>query len=558
MGLLWEGKRQAMMKHIKEWEMKGISGAVAGIFFAFLLVPVLILLGTSFAGERGFTLAHYREILGEKGFLQALRNSALLSSVSAAAATALAFVLAYTIQYTNVPKGLKYFVRLTALIPALIPAVTYGAAAAYLLEPHSFAGLLLGYTICALPAAFVLMYHSMESIDRKFMVVSRIMGDTPLRTFLEMVCRPFLGSFAASVIQCFTFCFADYGISAAAGGNIQTAAVVVWREMMGGGPNAGRGAAAAAILLIPSVMNVGLLYYLGQHSVPGGSYFSEEIRPGRIRDISCGLLSCLILAPVVCMTAVILVVPLTEGQPGQLHFTAKYISETFSDPSLRRACGNSLLTAALSALIGSLTAYGAALAAKRSGLGGRLKGAVESTALAAHAVSGVTMGAAFLLAFSGTPLEDTWLLLAVCNAVLFFPVPYKMMKSSLAGMNASWEPTALLMGDTWLETVVRVVTPNAMLALLRAFSYCFVNAVTAVNAAVFIAGARTMVITTEINVLQEQMRFHEIFALSLLALTVNLAVGSVPWYLEMHRKHAGESERLVKNPHTAAGRRIDW
>ena len=34
----------------------------------------------------------------------------------------------------------------------------------------------------------------------------------------------------------------------------------------------------------------------------------------------------------------------------------------------------------------------------------------------------------------------------------------------------------MLMGDTWLKTIVRVVTPNAMGTILEVFSYYFVNA----------------------------------------------------------------------------------
>ncbi|MCE2604293.1 iron ABC transporter permease, partial [Pseudomonas aeruginosa] len=76
--------------------------------------------------------------------------------------------------------------------------------------------------------------------------------------------------------------------------------------------------------------------------------------------------------------------------------------------------------------------------------------------------------------------------------------PYLMMKNSLSKMNASWETTAMLMGDNWLKTIARVVTPNAAASLLGVFSYYFINAMVTVSAVIFIAGARTMVITTKI------------------------------------------------------------
>lgn len=36
-------------------------------------------------------------------------------------------------------------------------------------------------------------------------------------------------------------------------------------------------------------------------------------------------------------------------------------------------------------------------------------------------------------------------------------------------MNASWETTARLMGDSWVKTILRVVTPNAWPTILQVF-----------------------------------------------------------------------------------------
>ncbi len=81
----------------------------------------------------------------------------------------------------------------------------------------------------------------------------------------------------------------------------------------------------------------------------------------------------------------------------------------------------------------------------------------------------------------------------------------------------------MLMGDSWIKTIVRVVTPNAVSSILEVFSYYFVNAMVTISAVIFIAGARTMVITTKIKELQHYAKFNEIFVLSLLILFTNLA-----------------------------------
>ena len=102
-----------------------------------------------------------------------------------------------------------------------------------------------------------------------------------------------------------------------------------------------------------------------------------------------------------------------------------------------------------------------------------------------------------------------------------------MMKNSLSKMNESWETTAMLMGDSWVKTIVRIVTPNAGYTILEVLSYYFVNAMVTISAIIFIAGPHTMVITTKIKELQHYAKFDDIFALSLLLLVTNAAVKGI-------------------------------
>ena len=135
----------------------------------------------------------------------------------------------------------------------------------------------------------------------------------------------------------------------------------------------------------------------------------------------------------------------------------------------------------------------------------------------------MVLGVAYLFLFPGTPLQNTLLLMVLCNIVHYFSTPYLMMKNSLLKMNSGWETTAMLMGDSWGRTIIRVVTPNALVSLLEVFSYYFINSMVTISALVFIAGARTMVLTTKIKQLQYINKFNEVFVLSLLILATNLS-----------------------------------
>ena len=227
-----------------------------------------------------------------------------------------------------------------------------------------------------------------------------------------------------------------------------------------------------------------------------------------------------------------------DGQNG-ITFSnyAEHVRAVFEDNTLFGVYTNSLMVAVITALAGTLLSYGAALVTARSTVSGKIKSTIESIALVTNTIPGMVIGLAYLFAFTGTSLQNTFAILIICNIVHFFSTPYLMMKNSLSKMNASWETTAMLMGDNWIKTIMRVVTPNAVSTLLEVFSYYFVNAMVTVSAVIFLAGARTMVITTKIKELQYFNKYNEIFVLSLLILLTNL-IGR-----ELFRKLAEASRR---------------
>ena len=121
-----------------------------------------------------------------------------------------------------------------------------------------------------------------------------------------------------------------------------------------------------------------------------------------------------------------------------------------------------------------------------------------------------------------------------------------MMKNSLSKMCASWETTAMLMGDNWFKTIIRVVTPNAKFTIMEVFSYYFINAMVTISAVIFIVGARTMVITTKIKELQHYAKFDDIFTLSLLILATNLIVKGIFAFISKNQEKK-ERKEVIKN-----------
>ena len=202
----------------------------------------------------------------------------------------------------------------------------------------------------------------------------------------------------------------------------------------------------------------------------------------------------------------------------------EHIYAVFKDPQLLHVLKNTLLMAFGSAVLGTLFTYAAALISERSHIGKYKCKSLDALSLITNTIPGMVIGIAYLFIFSGTPLQNTMPLLIVCNVIHFFSTPYLMLKESLGKMNASFETTAKLMGDSCLQTIVRIITPNARYSLIEVFSYYFINSAVTVSAIIFIAGAHTMVITTKIKELQYLAKFNEVFVLSFMLFAVNLTV----------------------------------
>lgn len=356
---------------------------VTGALFAlFLVYPTVRLLLKSILSENGMTMEFYHSVLTQKGFLKALENSFLIAGVSALLTTGLAFFLAYTIHYTNINAKFKKGSEKAAVLPMFLPTLTYGFAIIYsfgkqgfltklfgrqLFDIYGFNGLLIGYIIYTLPVSFLLIHNTMGYIDKKFMIVSRIMGDNRVSTFMMTIFRPLAGTLMASFIQSFFLCFTDFGIPASVGGKFEVIASVLYSQMLGSVPDFHKGSVVAVMMLLPSIVSIALLRYLEKYNVRYQKISVMELPKNRGRDWLCGIGSGLIILGVLSIFAVIFIVPFVQDWPYQTGFSMEHFRAVFQDAGLMGVYKNSLYVALLTAVFGTLVAYGSALITAQEG-----------------------------------------------------------------------------------------------------------------------------------------------------------------------------------------------
>lgn len=520
-------------------ELKVLYILITLTLAAILLYPLgCVLFQSVLTKEGGIGLTNYTSLLSQSSFWTALANSFTVSGISAAIATLMAFFCAYGLHFTRIRPGVKKVIQIIVLLPLFLPSITYGFAVIYsfgrlglisqLIAPppfsiYGFWGLLIADVIYTLPPAFLILYNAFFYVARNFITVSKLMGDGPWQTFYMTAVRPVVGSLLSAFILSFFLSFTDFGIPVSIAGEYEVIATQLYTTMMGAIPNFGEGAVIAMAMLVPSVASVVMLRWVDRFNFRYNKISKAEVSTNAFRDALYLLYYALISLALLSVFVVMFVVPFVKQWPYQPYFTLDVITRIVSDSSIWQVYEHSIGVALVSAAVGTIFCYAAALVKARSQLPLWCQTTMDSFAMITNTVPGMVLGIGFLFAMSGTPLANTFTILVLANLVHFFTTPYMMATSALSKMNAGWETTGALMGDSWIKTVSRVIVPNSLPTLLQMFQYFFVSAMVTISAVVFLTGARTMLLTTKIKELQYFEKFEEIFVLSLLVFLTNVA-----------------------------------
>lgn len=528
-------------------ELKLIFVLLILLFGIFLFYPLILIVLKAFQFDGSFTLSHFSHLITTEQFSNSLINSFKVSGLSALVSVLLGFFLAYAIHFTDISKTLKKIINLAATLPMLIPTITYGFAIIYSFgnqglitkllgfqsfNLYGFNGLLIGYVIYTLPVAFTLIKNTMRYMDKKQLIVSRLMGDNGITRFIHIIFIPLIGTLAIAFIQTFFLSFTDFGIPAAIGGQYDVIASTLYNQMLGSIPNFSNGAVVAVIMLLPSVASIFIINYLEKFNVKYDKITEVELPKNKIKDVIFTAISLIFILAILSIFAVIFILPFIKEWPYMIEFTFDHILETFHSSNLLQVLENSFLISIMTAILGTIVCFVAAMITARGKMPVWIVKTIDLISTLSNALPGMVIGIGFLFAFSGTSLQNTFTIIILSNIIHFFSTPYMMIKNAFLKMNDSWETTAELLGDSWFQTLRRVMIPNSLATIFEMIGYYFVNGMVTISAIIFLVGSRTSVVTTKIKELQHFAKFSDIFVLSIIIFLANLLMKCLMSYLD--------------------------
>jgi putative spermidine/putrescine transport system permease protein len=191
---------------------KALGGAYLAIVYAFLMAPLLVVIGTSFNSAtsfpspfENFTFSWYFAIFDQPDFLSSAGTSAIVGAISAALAVVVSFSAGYWLR--RFESRWKNIISAALMIPMLVPQIVMSLAVLQFSEwsgvGTSLSGLVAVHTVYVMPFALRLVLTGLARFDFSLEEASRNLGGGWVSTWREIT----LPLLRPSIVAAFTFSF---------------------------------------------------------------------------------------------------------------------------------------------------------------------------------------------------------------------------------------------------------------------------------------------------------------------------------------------------------------
>lgn len=186
------------------------------LVYVFMFAPILVVLLLAFNASQfggfpidGFSFRWFIKLYENEAIVRALRTSLLLGALTAIIATTLGILAALAlVRYEFRGKDLiTTFLITPVLVPETVLAVGLLIFLRWLHMPRSFALLLLGHCIIALPFVVLVVQARLVGIRRDYEEAAQSLGASPLQTFFEVTFPLMLPAVFAGALFAFTISF---------------------------------------------------------------------------------------------------------------------------------------------------------------------------------------------------------------------------------------------------------------------------------------------------------------------------------------------------------------
>jgi len=186
---------------------------ICGLIFAFLIIPILVIIPLSFNAQdfftftpemlrfdpAGYSLKHYQDFFTDSGWQQALRNSFIIAPIATVIAVTFGTLAAIGLSQSHVPfLGAIMAILISPMIVPLIISATgmfffYSKMGNFLEDQlgwgQNFVGyikIVLAHAALGIPFVIITVTATLVGFDKSLTRASANMGAGPVRTFFKV------------------------------------------------------------------------------------------------------------------------------------------------------------------------------------------------------------------------------------------------------------------------------------------------------------------------------------------------------------------------------------
>ncbi|MFS0576439.1 ABC transporter permease [Sporosarcina sp. 179-K 3D1 HS] len=211
------------------------------LIFAFLLVPILVVIPMSFSSANtlqfpppGFSLKWYQAFFQDSGWLVALRTSFYVAIASSSCSLIIGIFAAYGLA-RNRFKGRKIILA-NILAPMIIPQIIT-AVGLYLFFNKiglvgTIPGLIIGHTVLSVPFVILIIMLAIGSLDIRIEHAARSLGANWITTFFKIIFPNIVPSVISAWFFAFIVSFDELIVTIFLGGEYVTVPKKMFNELI--------------------------------------------------------------------------------------------------------------------------------------------------------------------------------------------------------------------------------------------------------------------------------------------------------------------------------------
>jgi spermidine/putrescine transport system permease protein len=257
----------------------------AGLVYAFLFLPILVVVVFSFNGTTryvtdwaGLSLVWYQRAFADQTVQNALRNSLVIAFANAILATAFGTMAALALQ--RVPRRLRVAFDALTFVSIIIPEIVIALASLVLFSgfrdwvnpwltfiagpgghpPRLTLGtwsVVAAHVLFNLSLVLLIVRARLTGMDRTLVDASYDLYANPWRTFRQVTLPQLLPAIVAGFLLSFTFSFDDYVISSFVSGSTETLPLFVFGQIHQGITPLTNAIAAVMLLVTITILLIG-------------------------------------------------------------------------------------------------------------------------------------------------------------------------------------------------------------------------------------------------------------------------------------------------------------